>query len=56
MQAQTYYKNEAQCKASMDMQKQHMRNLIKQADRGEATVLEGTCIDANIKTTPGRVS
>jgi hypothetical protein len=56
MQAQTYYKNEAQCKASMDMQKQHMRNLIKKADKGEATVLEGTCIDANIKTTPGRVS
>ena len=56
MQAQTYYTNEAQCKASMDMQKQHMRNLIKQADKGEATVLEGTCIDANIKTTPGRVS
>ena len=56
MQAQTYYKDEAQCKASMDMQKQHMRNLIKKADKGEATVLEGTCIDANIKTTPGRVS
>ena len=56
MQAQTYYKDEAQCKASMDMQKQHMRNLIKEADKGEATVLEGTCIDANIKTTPGRVS
>jgi hypothetical protein len=56
MQAQTYYKNEAQCKASMEMQKQHMRNLIKEADKGEATVLEGTCIDANIKTTPGRVS
>jgi len=56
MQAQIYYKDEAQCKASMDMQKQHMRNLIKKADKGEATVLEGTCIDANIKTTPGRVS
>jgi len=56
MQAQIYYKDEAQCKASMDMQKQHMRNLIKKADKGEATVLEGTCIDAEIKTTPGRVS
>jgi hypothetical protein len=56
MQSQTYYKNEAQCRASMDMQKQHMRNLIKEADNGEATVLEGTCIDADIKTTPGRVS
>ena len=56
MQAQTYYKTEEQCRTSMDMQKQHMRNLIKKADKGEATVLEGTCIDANIKTTPGRVS
>jgi hypothetical protein len=56
MQAQTYYKNEAQCKASMEMQKQHMRNLIKQADKGDATVLEGTCIDANIKTTQGRTT
>ena len=56
MQAQTYYKNEAQSRASMEMQKQHMRNLIKEADQGDATVLEGTCIDANIKTTPGRIS
>jgi len=56
MQGQTYYKNEAQCRASMEMQKQHMLNLIKQADKGDAEVLEGTCIDANIKTTPGRVT
>jgi hypothetical protein len=56
MQGQTYYKNEAQCKASMNMQKQHMRNLIKEADRGAAEVLEGTCIDADIKTIPGRIS
>jgi len=56
MQGQTYYKNEAQCTASMKMQKQHMLNLIKQADQGEAQVLEGTCIDVNIKSTPGRVT
>ncbi len=55
MQGQTYYKNEAQCLASLDMQKQHMLNLIKQADLGSAAVLEGTCVDANIKTIPGRV-
>ena len=40
----------------MEMQKQHMRNLIKEADQGDAEVLEGTCIDAKIKTTPGRIS
>jgi hypothetical protein len=56
MQGKTYYKNEAQCEASLDMQKQHMRNLIKEAEKGDAEVLEGTCIDANIKTTPGRVT
>ena len=39
----------------MEMQKQHMRNLIKEADKGDAEVLEGTCIDADIKTTQGRV-
>ena len=53
MQAQTYYLNEEKCRASLDEQKQHMRNLIKQADRGEATVLEGTCIEADVKTTRG---
>ena len=55
MQGKTYYKTETQCRASMEVQKQHMQNVIKQADKGEATVLEGTCIDANIKTTSGRV-
>jgi hypothetical protein len=60
MQGKTYYKNEAQCVASLDMQKQHMRNLVKQAEqqgtKGEITILEGTCIDAEIKTTQGRVT
>jgi hypothetical protein len=54
MQGKTYYKTETQCRVSMEVQKQHMQNVIKQADKGEATVLEGTCIDANIKTTSGR--
>ena len=60
MQGQTYYKNEAQCRASMEMQKQHMRNLVKEAEKqgtkGDITILEGTCIDAEIKTTQGRVT
>jgi hypothetical protein len=60
MQGKTHYKNEAQCVASLDMQKQHMRNLVKQAEKqgtkGEITILEGTCIDAEIKTTQGRVT
>jgi hypothetical protein len=60
MQGKTHYKNEAQCVASLDMQKQHMRNLVKEAEKqgtkGEITILEGTCIDAEIKTTQGRVT
>jgi hypothetical protein len=60
MQGKTYYKNEAQCEASLDMQKQHMRNLVRQAEqqgtKGEITILEGTCIDADIKTTSGRTT
>ena len=56
MQGKTHYKNEAQCVASLDMQKQHMRNLIKQADKGDAEVLEGTCVDADIKTTSGKTT
>ena len=60
MQGKTYYKNEAQCVASLDMQKQHMRNLVRQAEqqstKGEITILEGTCIDADIKTTQGRTT
>ena len=60
MQAKVHYKVEAQCRTSLDVQKQHMRNLVdkaaEQGTKGEITILEGTCIDAEIKTTPGRVS
>ena len=60
MQGKTHYKIEAQCVASLDMQKQHMRNLVKEAEKqdtkGDITILEGTCIDAEIKTTQGRVT
>jgi hypothetical protein len=56
MQAKTYYKTQEQCKASMETQKQHMINLVKESGKGAAEVLEGTCIDADVKTTPGRVS
>ena len=56
MQAKAYYKTDAQCRASMETQKQHMINLVKESGKGAAEVLEGTCIDAEIKTTPGRVT
>ena len=56
MQARTYYTTDAQCRASMEMQKQHMINLIKESGQGAAEVLEGTCIDADVKTTRGHTT
>jgi hypothetical protein len=50
MQAKTYYLNEVQCRASLDVQKQHMRNIAEQAGASRIEHLEGTCIDADVKT------
>lgn len=47
MQAQSHYLSEAQCRASLDMQKKHMRDLIKQAGQ-EVKSMEGTCIQATV--------
>ena len=54
MQAQTYFRVEQQCRDSLEKQKQHMRDLVKQAGQSELTILEGTCIDAEIKTVKGQ--
>lgn len=48
MQAQVFYKNEAQCRASVDIQKIRMLEVAEQANQGKYTVLEGTCITARI--------
>jgi hypothetical protein len=57
MQAKIYYRDEAQCKASMEMQKQHMINLVKESGvPTKIEVLEGTCIDAEIKLTRGQAT
>lgn len=48
MQAQTYYKSDAQCRASIDAQKIHMLKVAETANQGKYTVLEGTCINARI--------
>jgi hypothetical protein len=44
-----YFTQETKCIESLDMQKQRMRELVKQAGQGTITVLEGTCVDAKIK-------
>jgi hypothetical protein len=55
MQAQTYYKNETQCRASIDNQKIHMLEVVERANQGKATILEGTCINARVEDLKGRV-
>jgi len=49
MQAQTVYRSEAQCRASIDSQKIHMLEVAEQANAGKMTILEGTCINAKIE-------
>jgi len=49
MQAKTYYSSDAQCRAVLDVQKKHMRELAEKAN-SKIEHLEGTCIDADVKT------
>jgi hypothetical protein len=44
-----YFTQETKCIESLDMQKQRMRELVRQAGQGTITVLEGTCVDAKIE-------
>jgi hypothetical protein len=55
MQAQTHYRNETQCRASIDAQKIHMLEVVERANQGKATILEGTCINARVEDLKGRV-
>jgi len=50
MQSTGHFRVEAQCRADLDKQKDHMRDLIKQSGQGEPKILEGTCVDAKIKS------
>jgi len=43
-----YFTNEAECMASLEVQKDRMRRLVEQTP-GKITVMEGTCADAKIK-------
>jgi len=50
MQEDTYYIDEDKCIISLDLLKDHMRNLVKDAGKdGAIQILEGTCVDARIK-------
>jgi len=43
-----YFTQETKCAESLEVQKQRMRELVRQAGQGTITVLEGTCADAKI--------
>lgn len=49
MQAQAFYKSEAQCRVSIDNQKIHMLKVAEQSGQGKYTILEGTCINAKVE-------
>ena len=55
MQSTGYFQVEQQCIADLDLQKQRMKDLVKQAGQGQIEILEGTCVDLDvniIKTQP----
>ena len=49
MQSTGYFQTEDQCRADLDLQKQHMQDLVKQAGQGKIEIMEVTCIDFKIK-------
>ena len=49
MQSEVHFYQEEKCLESLEQQKSHMRDLVRQAGRGKITVLEGICADAKIK-------
>lgn len=49
MQGEMHFYQEEKCLESLEQQKSHMRDLVRQAGRGKITVMEGICADAKIK-------
>ena len=48
MQSTGYFESEQQCLTDLDKQKQHMKDLVKQAGRGKIEMLERTCVDVEV--------
>ena len=49
MQSTGYFQAEQQCLTDLDLQKQRMRDLVRQAGQGRIEMLEGTCVDLDVK-------
>ena len=48
-QSTTYFEEEIQCEEDLERQKKHMRNLVKMAGQGKIDLMQGTCVDLNVK-------
>jgi hypothetical protein len=49
MQGQVLHKTEAGCRASIEMQKDHMNEVAKESRQGKITLIEGTCINVELQ-------
>jgi hypothetical protein len=54
MQAQSHYKNEEQCRASIETQKIRLLDMAEQANQGKVSILEGTCINTKVEDSKGK--
>ena len=50
MQGQVQFKTEKQCRGSIDLQKEYMAKMLRDAKNEEFEIIEGTCINAIIGT------
>jgi len=51
MQSTGYFRKEDKCLENLAVQKNRMVELVKEAGQGRIEVLEGTCVDAQVKIT-----
>jgi hypothetical protein len=52
MQSTQTYRSEKQCRDNVELQKQHMKELVKKAgkgNKGNIKTLEGTCIEVKME-------
>ena len=49
-----YFTKKEVCMASLEQQKTFMIDLVKQANQGSITMLEGVCVDVKLKTVDER--
>jgi hypothetical protein len=53
MQSTGHFRVEEQCRSDIEKQKQHMRDLVKDAGQ-KIEIMEGTCVDVDVKVIKGQ--